>query len=128
MGFRVLAGMVALTHLAFVGYVLIGGFLATRRPAMIAPHLVCVGWVLAGFITPVACPLTTVENALRREAGEPVLHDGFVDHYLTGVVYPEYLAGVVRVLALCVVAMSWYVAYHAWARKPWTAAADHRPR
>lgn len=76
MGFRALVVVVAVTHLAFVAYVLGGGFLAARRPVLVVPHLVGVGWALAGFVTPVACPLTAVENALRRKAGEPMLKGG----------------------------------------------------
>jgi hypothetical protein len=34
------------------------------------------------------CPLTLLENDLRRHAGERGYHGGFIDHYLVKVIYP----------------------------------------
>ena len=34
------------------------------------------------------CPLTTVENALRRAAGESGYPGGFVEHYIVPLLYP----------------------------------------
>jgi hypothetical protein len=54
------------------------------------------------------CPLTAVEQWARARAGRSALAEGgFIDHYLTGVVYPaEYLALVQVLIGLLVVA-SW---------------------
>jgi hypothetical protein len=35
------------------------------------------------------CPLTPLENALRARAGQAGYSGGFVDHYITRLVYPE---------------------------------------
>ncbi len=114
MGFPVLVIAVAALHAAFVAYVVFGGFLAVRRPAALVPHVLAVGWGLAGTLAPVVCPLTTLENALRRAAGWSVLPHGFVDHYVTGVVYPDRFAGAARVLAAAIVLASWWIAVRAW--------------
>lgn len=102
MGFRLLVLAVVVSHLAFVGYVVFGGFLAWRWPRMIVPYALSVGWGLAGTITPVACPLTALENAARERAGEPALRHGFIDQYLSGVLYPAGWGFEVRVLAMAV--------------------------
>ena len=62
-------------------------------------------------LVPLLCPLTVAENWLRLRAGEPVLQDGFIDHYLTGVVYPADQQLAVRLLAGAVVLTSWLLAY-----------------
>ncbi len=42
---------------------------------------------MAGF-----APLTPLENYLRRLGGGAVYRGGFIEHYLTPVIYPENLA------------------------------------
>jgi Protein of Unknown function (DUF2784) len=111
MGFRVLVVMVAATHLAFVAYVVFGGFLTLRWPRAIAPHVAAVGWGFAGTLVPLLCPLTVAENWLRQQAGEPTLRHGFINHYLTGVVYPDGMALSVRIMAGFVVLASWLITY-----------------
>ncbi len=111
MGFRVLVVMVAATHIAFVAYVVFGGFLTLRWPRAIAPHVTAVAWGFAGILVPLLCPLTVAENWLRQRGGEPLIRDGFINHYLTGVLYPDALLLQVRILAGCVVVLSWLIAY-----------------
>ncbi|HTL84961.1 MAG TPA: DUF2784 domain-containing protein, partial [Acidimicrobiia bacterium] len=51
------------------------------------------------------CPLTSWEQSLRRHGGQRAYTDGFVDHYLTGRVFPHGDAWVVQlVFAVCIVA------------------------
>ena len=50
------------------------------------------------------CPLTNLEKSLRRRGGEIPYRNGFVDHYLTGHVYPHGADLFVQLLvALCIV-------------------------
>ncbi|NKS65061.1 DUF2784 family protein [Rhodococcus hoagii] len=97
-----------LVHLAFLGYVVAGGFVAWRWRRTIWLHVAAVAWGFATVLVGFDCPLTHLENWARREAGEQQLpSDGFIAHYLTGVLYPTDALDVVRALvALCVVA-SW---------------------
>jgi Protein of Unknown function (DUF2784) len=119
MGFRVLVVMVAATHISFVAYVVFGGFLTLRWPRAIAPHAAAVGWGFAGILVPLLCPLTVAENWARQRAGEPVIRDGFINHYLTGVLYPDHMLLQVRILAGCVMLASWLIAYRrVYARPP----------
>ncbi|MEE2032998.1 DUF2784 domain-containing protein [Rhodococcus chondri] len=108
MTYRVLADATALTHLLFVLYVTFGGFLTWHWPRTILAHVPAVVWGGASVIVGFDCPLTTVENWARRQAGVAGLPpSGFIDHYLTGVIYPESAIGLVRALVLLCVVGSW---------------------
>ncbi|NJC72280.1 DUF2784 domain-containing protein [Planosporangium thailandense] len=107
MGYRVLADATMTAHFAYLAYVVTGGFLAWRRPRAIWPHLALAGWGLATVALHLDCPLTALEDRARRQAGEPGLTNGFIDHYLAGVVYPERYSGLVRLLAAVTVGVSW---------------------
>ncbi len=114
MGYRVLAETTMAAHFAFVGYVVAGGLLAWRWPVAIWPHLAAVGWGFAITVFHLNCPLTYVEDWARRRAGERGLSAGFIDTYLTGVLYPARFAGLIQVLIGVVVLGSWIGAALRW--------------
>lgn len=106
--YRLLADATAAAHFAFVAYVVVGGFLAWRFPRTIWPHLVTAGWGFSTIVFGLECPLTHVENWARERAGQARLpSSGFIDHYITGVLYPEDALGLVRSLAAVLVVVSW---------------------
>ncbi len=108
MFYSVLADAALLAHAAFLAYLVLGGFLAWRWPRTIWPHLGVVLWGLGSVVIGYDCPLTAVEDWARRGAGQSALSDGgFIDHYLTGVVYPEELLVAAQVCAFVVVVVSW---------------------
>ncbi|AQA20707.1 hypothetical protein BTZ20_2605 [Rhodococcus sp. MTM3W5.2] len=107
MVFRVLAEATMTVHFAFLVYVVAGGFLAWRWPWAIWPHLVLAGWGFSTIVFGFDCPLTHLENWARHEAGEQGLRTGFIDTYLTGVVYPERYTTLLQMLAGLVVLVSW---------------------
>lgn len=88
MGYRLLADLVVGTHFLFIAFVVAGGFLAWRwrRAAWIHVPVAIWGALIefAGWI----CPLTPLENHLRRAAGEAGYAGGFIEHYLIPIVYP----------------------------------------
>jgi len=53
------------------------------------------------------CPLTAWEDDLRRLAGEQGLPRGFIDTYLTGVVYSEAYLRPAQFLVAALIATSW---------------------
>ena len=66
------------------------------------------GWGFSTLLVHQECPLSLLEDWARRQAGEPGLkHRGFIDTYLTGVVYPAGSAVLVQALAAAVAAVSW---------------------
>lgn len=108
MVYRVVGEAAMLAHFLFVAYVMLGGFLAWRWPRTIWLHVVAVAWGFSAVGIGFDCPLTDLENWARRNAGQAGLPpSGFIDHYLTGVVYPEDQVLLARtVLVVCVFA-SW---------------------
>jgi hypothetical protein len=77
-------------HMAFLVYVVIGGYLAWRWPRAFWPHLACALYALGITVIGWDCPLTHVENWGRVNAGQsPIESPGFTEHYLGGVVYPS---------------------------------------
>ena len=107
MAYRLLADVTMVVHFVFLAYVVGGGFLAWRWPRAIWPHLLAVGWGLSTLVFHFHCPLTWLEDWSRRNAGGAGLTHGFIDTYLTGIVYPERYTGLLQLLGAAVVAVSW---------------------
>ena len=80
--YRRLADVVVVIHWLISGFFLLGAFFA-RQHAWIAlfhfPLAVCVS---VAFIMGWTCPLTPLENRLRKAAGELGYQGSFVDYYL----------------------------------------------
>jgi hypothetical protein len=97
MWYRVAADLVVAAHLLFICFVVGGAFLAWRWPRIIWVYLpVAVYGALIEFIG-FTCPLTPLENYLRRRAGEAGYRGGFIAHYLLRVIYPRGLTRGVQV-------------------------------
>jgi len=105
--YAALASVTMSAHFLFLVYLTLGGFLTWRWRRTLWAHLAVVGWGVVSITVGVTCPLTVLEDWARRRAGEPGLTGGFIDHYLTGVLYPRrYVVLVQALVALCVAA-SW---------------------
>ncbi len=92
-----LADLLLVIHGLFILFVLLGGALVWRWPRLAWLHLPAVAWAAwvawAGWI----CPLTPMENALRRAAGQAGYADGFIEHYLAAWIYPDGLTRGVQI-------------------------------
>ncbi len=86
--YRILADAVLVLHLAFVVFVVLGGFLLRRWPKLIYAHVPVAIWGVliefAGWI----CPLTPLENSLRHRGGQAGYEGGFIDNYIMPILYP----------------------------------------
>jgi len=125
---RVLADAVVVFHLAFIVFVLAGGALVStwrRRVAWL--HLPAVAWAAYAEFTATVCPLTPLENALRRRAGQSGYEGGFVEQYLIPIVYPIGLTANVQV-ALGAIVVAVNVAFYAiaWQRSRQRGAVSRR--
>lgn len=111
--YRLLADVVVGFHFAFVGFALLGGWIVLRWPRVAWVHLPVVAWAvlieLAGWI----CPLTPLENHLRRAAGQAGYDGGFVEHYVMPVLYPDELTRAMQV-AIGLFALVVNVAIYTW--------------
>lgn len=89
MSYATAADLLIGLHLCFILFVAVGGLLALRWPRLVWAHLPAAIWgasiALGGWI----CPLTPLENSLRRSAGEAGYTGGFIEHYLVPLVYPQ---------------------------------------
>ncbi|NND45110.1 MAG: DUF2784 domain-containing protein [Xanthomonadales bacterium] len=85
------ADLVMLVHLAFVLFVVLGGLLVLRWPRVALAHLPALAWGIWIELSGGICPLTPLENMLRRAAGQAGYEGGFIAHYLAPVLYPAWL-------------------------------------
>lgn len=88
---RLLADAVLLLHGLFILFVVAGGALVWRWPLVALLHLPAVAWAAWISWAGGVCPLTPLENTLRRAAGQEGYEGGFVQHYLLRAIYPEAL-------------------------------------
>jgi hypothetical protein len=76
------ATAVAVVHGAAVLFMLCGALLALRWRRLAYVHAPVALVILAINLAGAACPLTTLELALRAGAGVPAYSGGFLGHYL----------------------------------------------
>jgi hypothetical protein len=92
MTLRLLSDVVLVAHLCFIVLAAIGGLLALRWRWAPLAQLPAVAWGAYIELTGGVCPLTPLENALRRAAGDMGYSGGFIEHYLAPVIYPAALS------------------------------------
>jgi uncharacterized membrane protein YhhN len=108
------ADVVLAVHLAFIGFVAIGALLAWRWPRLHWIHVPAVIYAAAIVVIGFDCPLTGLEKHFRRLAGGPVYDGGFVNHYLTNVIYPGRLLGLLRWLVVVGIVVGYGGSYLRW--------------
>ena len=84
----VAADVVVTLHVAFLTYLVLGGFLALRRFAWIWPHVGVLVWSVGITVTGATCPLTSLEKWLLEQGGAPAYEGSFIEHYLHGTLFP----------------------------------------
>ena len=88
MRYHFLADMVVFLHASFVLFVLLGGLAVLRWRQLAWMHLPAAMWgviiELGGWI----CPLTYLENYLRRIGGGAGYGVTFIERYLEPILYP----------------------------------------
>ena len=88
MGYRLLADLVVILHLAFLLFTVLGGLVVLRWRWFPWIHLPAAIW--GGFVevTGRVCPLTVLENWLRLAGGGPGYERDFIERYVVPIVYP----------------------------------------
>lgn len=105
---RLVATTALVTHLGFVAFTVLGGFLAWLVPWLLVPHLLSALWGAQSLGWKQPCPLSIAENWGRRGAGRSLLHErGFLAHYFEGRLYPADWSRRVALLATTLVLGSW---------------------
>lgn len=91
------ADAVLATHGLFVTFVVVGqalilaglwrGWRWVRNLRFRLAHLAAIGIVVAQAWLGMLCPLTILENALRRRAGEAAYPESFIEHWLHRIIF-----------------------------------------
>jgi asparagine N-glycosylation enzyme membrane subunit Stt3 len=120
--------------MAFVVWVLVGGFMAWRWPRLLRYHIPAVAVSAALALAGLDCPLTEVEKGLREAAGDVPYRGGFISHYLVEPVYAPGTTPTVRVVlrvATVAITVAANGGYHVMRHRRRTAraevSADGRP-
>ena len=120
--FLMAADAVLLLHILFVAFIVIGLLLIfagkvhawswVRNPWFRMIHLVAIAVVVVQSWFGVICPLTTVEMALRSQAGDAVYSGSFVSHWLENLLYyqlPPWVFIVCYMIFGVLAAASWFL-------------------
>ena len=105
--YTALASVVVGTHFAYLALLIFGGLAARRWPQLFRPHLGAVAWALGALTIRYDCPLTTLEQYLREQAGHGLYRGSFIRHYIRGVLYPESMTPLVVVIIVGLVVSGW---------------------
>jgi hypothetical protein len=120
MWFSAAADAVLVLHFAFVLFVVLGGLLVLRWPRFAWLHVPAAAWGVLIEFGGWICPLTPLENSLRERGGERGYAGGFIDHYVTSLIYPEGLTRPMQfAIGALVLVINVYVYWRLWRK--------HRP-
>lgn len=86
--YALLADLVVLLHLLFILFVVAGGLLVLRVPALAWLHMPCLAWGVFTIVSGSICPLTPWEVDLRLAAGQAPYSGTFIAHYIEPIIYP----------------------------------------
>lgn len=113
MTYHLLAIVVLILHAAFVAFVVFGALLVARWRKLLWVHLLAVSWGVLVEFAGIICPLTPLEVDLRRLGGEAGYAGGFIDHYVTALLYPTGLTRNIQI-GLGLAALLLNVLIYAW--------------
>lgn len=123
MRWRILADVVVAIHAAYIAFVVLGlvailagyarGWRWVRNPYFRGAHLAAILFVCAEALAGIACPLTTLEDALRVRGGEFGYPADFIGYWLDRIIFYNAPAWVFTMLYLgfgaLVIATFWLV-------------------
>lgn len=129
--YRTLADVVLVTHALFVAFVIVGlllvllggwrGWAWVRNRWFRLAHFAAIGLVVAQAWLGVHCPLTVLENHLRRLASEDTYPSGFVAYWVGGILFydapPWVFIFAYTVFGLLVLTALWLVPVR-WRKRP----------
>lgn len=119
--YRLLADAVLVAHALFVAFVVVGqvlimlglvlGWRWVRNFRLRMAHLVAIAFVVLQTWLGQLCPLTILENDLRRRAGDASYEGAFIEHWLHRLIFYEAQSWVFTAaytLFGVLVALTWY--------------------
>lgn len=107
--YRGLADLVFVLHFCFVLFVAFGGLFALRRRIVLWLHLPALAWgILIEFLR-FPCPLTSLENRFRELGGEAGYAGGFVEYYISAILYAHITPQFQTLLGILLVVFNLFV-------------------
>lgn len=91
MGYRLIADLILLLHLAFAIFAVAGGLLVLWKPLVAWIHVPAAIWAAFIELSGKVCPLTPMENHFRLRAGQSGYEGDFLQRYLIDLLYPDAL-------------------------------------
>jgi len=91
------ADSVVIVHFLFILFVLCCGILTFRQRHWAWLHLPAVAWGVYVELSGRICPLTPLENLLRYDVPQSGYQEGFINHYLVPLIYPEGLTREIQI-------------------------------
>ena len=116
MAYRILAELVLVLHFCFVFFVVFGGLLVLHRHSAAWLHLPAVLWGIVIEFFWWSCPLTTLESFLRERGGEVGYATGFVDYYVSALLYAPLSPNIRFVFGLLLVSFNLLIYAYLWRR------------
>ena len=107
----VAARAVAVTHFAFIAFLVAGGPLSRRFVRIRPAHIAAIAATVAINLTGSDCPLTALETRLLRASGRVPYERGFISHYLVEPLHPSGIDGRVNLILLAVWIVPTAIAY-----------------
>ncbi len=105
----VAAAVVVVLHMAYLVYMVFGGFLALRRFAWIWPHMVSTIYSVYVTTTSFTCPVTRLEKWLLEAGGKTPYEGSFIAQYLRGVLYPPQYETALWLSAMALAVVSYVI-------------------
>jgi hypothetical protein len=112
------ATVVVVVHMAFLAYIVFGGFLGLRRLAWLWPSIATTLYSAYVTLASYTCPLTTLEKWLLEVGGRVPYEGSFIAQYLHDVLYPAQYKTAAWLIATGIALVSYAVVLTRWRRRP----------
>ena len=96
--YRLLADLILILHFCFVLFAIFGGLIILRWRWMWKFHLPALVWSFLVQYFVWICPLTDWENYFRRLGGEAGYEGGFIEHFISAILYPGIITPQIHLL------------------------------
>ena len=125
--YRGLADSVFILHFCFVLFAVFGGLLVLRRRAFLYVHLPALIWSVAVELLQLPCPLTRLENLLRALGGDAGYAGGFIEHYVSAILYSSITPQIQMTLGVLLIAFNFFVYRYVFRKTPCNRPQIYKP-
>lgn len=98
MFYLIAANLLVILHLGFVCFLILGGFLVLKWKRTLYLHIPAAVWGALIEFQGWMCPLTSLEQQLRKMGYQSGYSGGFIEHYILPLLYPSFLTSDIQVV------------------------------